>query len=210
MQSVRKDGASQMGMPERPMPAQLHGPGQRQPTSQPREGEAMKTEIVVPHIHPSEIKNKLYAAYMSAKASDDQFTRNGAILCDPGWNVCAGFNHFIEGFGHLPEHHERPLKYSLTEHAERDVIYKAAKLGYSTEGLTLVANWIACPDCARAIVLAGIECVVTHKQCMDRTPARWKERVDQGLEIIRSKCRLIIWDGKVGCTNFNNGELWSP
>ena len=170
----------------------------------------METEIVVPNIKPGEIASKLRAAYRMAKQSDDMSTRNGAILCDDGWNVATGCNHFMEGFGHLPEHHERPFKYSVTEHAERDVIFNAAKEGTQTQGKTLVANWVACADCARAIVLSGIICVVTHKQCMDRTPARWKEMVDLGLEIIRSKCQLVLWDGKIGCTNWNNGEMWSP
>jgi hypothetical protein len=45
-----------------------------------------------------------------------------------------GFNHFIKGYGHLEEHHARPVKYNLVEHAERDVIYKAAANGIKTAG----------------------------------------------------------------------------
>jgi len=169
-------------------------------------------EIKVPNIVQGEIREKLLFAYGAATWSDDRSTKNGGCICEDGWVVCRGCNHFIKGYGHRPEHHERPLKYSLTEHAERDAIYNAARLGVKTEGLTLVANWVACADCARAIVCAGLGCVVTHKACMDRTPERWKEQVDLGLEIIRSHCDLVIWDGEIGggVTNLNNGEIWSP
>ena len=107
---------------------------------------------IIPNISPEEIKHKLGLAYRLAEKSDDKSTKNGALLVCDGWTVVTGYNHMMDGFGHLPEHHERPFKYWVTEHAERDVILKAAAKGIRTEGLTLVANWVACPDCARAIV----------------------------------------------------------
>lgn len=164
------------------------------------------------NVADSEIRLKIRAAYQAAKQSDDQSTKNGVILVDDGWNVMYGFNHMMGGYGHLPKHHERPFKYWVTEHAERDVLYAAAKRGLKTKGLTLVGHWLACPDCARAIVLAGIVEVICHKQCQDRTPPRWKEMVETGLDIIRRDCDLIIWDGKIGdgITNLNNGAVWYP
>ena len=82
----------------------------------------------------------------------------------------------------------------------------------SPEGLTMVANWVACPDCARAIVLSGITHVVCHEECMQRTPKRWKKLVDTGLEILKKGgVELIRWSGKVGdVENLNNGEVWYP
>jgi ribonucleoside-diphosphate reductase alpha chain len=38
---MRENGAAQMGVPERSMPVQLHGPGEWQPASQPRKGTQM-------------------------------------------------------------------------------------------------------------------------------------------------------------------------
>jgi dCMP deaminase len=169
--------------------------------------------IEVPNVEDyDEIPLKLRSVYKVAEASDDQSTKNGAMLLCEGWNLLTGFNHIMEGYGHLPEHHERPFKYWITEHSERDVILKAAKKGIKTEGLTLVANWVACPDCARAIVEAGICCVVCHKQCQDRTPERWRDMIDAGLAILRSGgVQLVEWDGKIGdCRNLNNGKYWSP
>lgn len=169
-------------------------------------------ETEIPNLGQEEIHLKLRAAYMAAANSDDRSTKNGAVLVCEGWNVLSGFNHMMDGYGHLPEHHERPFKYWVTEHAERDVILKAAAKGIQTKGMTMVANWVACPDCARAIVTAELACVVTHKACMDRTPERWKEMVDAGLTILKNGgVKLCIWDGGIGgIENLNNGEIWYP
>lgn len=160
----------------------------------------------------TEIKLKLLAAYQLALQSDDRSTKNGALICNEGWNILGGFNHIVKGYGRKPEHHERPFKYWITEHAERDVILKAAAKGIKLSGLTMVANWVACPDCARAIALSGIACVICHEECMARTPDRWKEMVDAGCSILQNYgVELIRWSGKVGnITNLNNGEIWFP
>lgn len=172
--------------------------------------EAVGTNI--PHVTEGDIQLKLRTAYKAAERSDDRSTKNGAILVCDGCNLLAGCNHMLPGYGDKPEHHERPFKYWVTEHAERDVILKAAAKGIRTQGLTMVANWVACPDCARAIVEAGIAAVITHKACMDRTPERWAELVDAGLNILlKGGVYLYMWDGKVGdVSNLNNGELWYP
>jgi hypothetical protein len=47
---------------------------------------------------------------------------------------------------------------------------------------------------------------------MDRTPPRWKELVDLGLEMFeKNNVPVYQWDGEVGeVTNLNNGEIWYP
>jgi len=158
----------------------------------------------------------MWLVYRIAKLhSTDHSTHNGAILIDEDGDLrtlASGYNSHLSGWGNKDEHHERPLKYSLTEHAERAVIYRAASKGVCTKGLTMVANWVACPDCARGIVLAGIRRVVCHKQCMDRTPPRWKEMIDLGLEMCeKNGVEVVQWDGLVeGIFNLNNGETWQP
>lgn len=166
----------------------------------------------IPNLPDEDIRHKFGMAYRIAEKSNDQSTKNGALLLNDGWTVMTGWNHMVSGYGDEKHHHERPFKYWVTEHAERDVILKAASVGIKTEGLTMLANWVACPDCARAIVEAKLAAVVTHKACMDRTPERWKELVQVGLDIIRSGgVKLIIWDDKVGkVKNLNNGEIWYP
>jgi dCMP deaminase len=161
----------------------------------------------------ADIWSKMAAVYRTARHSTDQSTKNGAILIQEGWNVIHGWNHHVEGYGGEPGHHERPLKYDLTEHAESDVIHKAAREGIKTEGLTMIANWVACPTCARAIVGAGIKHVICHQQCMDRIPERWKDQIERGLDILkRGGVELTIWSRKIGggIENLNNGEIWYP
>jgi deoxycytidylate deaminase len=163
-----------------------------------------------------DIRDLLWRAYRLARRhSTDRSTHNGAILTDESGDLrtlAAGWNSHLPGWGDKEEHHERPLKYSLTEHAERAALYDAARKHVRTKGLTMIANWVACPDCARGIVLAGIRRVICHKQCMDRTPSRWKEMVDLGLEMMeKNGVEVIQWDGLVESVfNLNNGEVWSP
>lgn len=167
-------------------------------------------------VREREIHLKLYTAYMMAReSSTDRSTKLGAIIVKESWNVCGGVNAFIPGYGHLPEHHERPFKYWVTEHAERNAILTAVREGWDIRGGTMVAPWVACPDCARAIALAGIKHVICHKEMMDKTPERWREMVDAGLSILEhSGVEVIQWSGKVGSgdsmENLMNGEIWYP
>jgi len=159
-----------------------------------------------------ETKELLYWAYMAAKRSDDRSTKLGALIWDGEDILAAGANCFVPGFGGEPEHHERPLKYAITEHAERSAIHNAYSKGYDLEALTLVCPWVACPDCARAIVLSGISRVICHEECMKRTPERWRELVDTGLLILeRGGVELIRCREKIGkVENLNGGEIWHP
>jgi dCMP deaminase len=49
------------------------------------------------------------------------------------------------------------------EHAERNVIFEAARRGLSTQGATLASSFYPCVDCARAIVQAGIVRLCTYE-----------------------------------------------
>ena len=167
-------------------------------------------------LNDTEIRHLMRGVYSIAILSSDRSTNNGALLVDEDQGraipLVAACNTHLSGWGHKEEHHTRPLKYSLTEHAERAVLYRAACHGICTRGLTMVANWVACPDCARGIVLAGIKRVICHGQCMERTPPRWVKMVDLGLEMLeKNNVPVYQWDGKVGdITNLNNGEEWKP
>lgn len=173
----------------------------------------MPSAIMNPRqISVGDIPHKMRAVYELALKSDDTSTKNGAMLCRERWNVSAGFNHVLDPFKEDPASYERPRKYLVTEHAERSAIFDAVGRGIDIRGATMVANWVACPDCAKAIVLCGVADVVCHKECMDRTPERWKEMVDLGLEILeKNGVRVHYWSGKIGdIENLNNGEIWYP
>lgn len=149
----------------------------------------------------------------AAEFSDDLSTKNGALLVSPAGVVLRGSNRFpVASLALDPANHRRPRKYAFTEHAERDVIFKAAYHGICTRGLIMVCPWACCAECARAIVMVGISKVVAHKQAFDMSPPRWQQPIVEGLEILAAgDVKYELWGGKVGgVENLFNGEIWCP
>ena len=94
-----------------------------------------------------------------ALTSPDPSTQNAAYLVSENGNTyyeTVAVNRFPDNVVNKDERWQRPTKYSYVEHAERNSIYAAARNGIATEGLTMVAVWASCADCARAIIQAGI------------------------------------------------------
>jgi dCMP deaminase len=105
--------------------------------------------------------------------SKDRSAKTGCVIVGPDRLIrSTGFNGFVRGVDDdVAARHERPAKYSWTEHAERNAIYNAARLGISVHGCTVYINWFPCIDCARAIIQSGITRVVGLQP--DRGDARW-------------------------------------
>ena len=97
--------------------------------------------------------------------SKDRSTKVGAVIVGDDHILRAiGYNGFPRGVDDEAEdRHERPLKYRWTEHAERNAIYNAARIGVSLDDCTMYVAWFPCMDCARAIVQAGIARLVAIK-----------------------------------------------
>ena len=79
--------------------------------------------------------------------------------------VSTGYNSFPRGINDdIDERQERPEKYFWFEHAERNAIYNAARIGVSTLGTTMYMTCgMSCLDCARAIINSGISKIVLRK-----------------------------------------------
>lgn len=93
----------------------------------------------------------------AADKSPDPNTQNAAFLVAPDNTILTKkANQFPLGILSTKERWKRPLKYYYVEHAERNAIYQAARLGIQTDGTILYCPWFACADCARAIIQAGI------------------------------------------------------
>ncbi len=107
--------------------------------------------------------------YEIARKSKDPRTKIGAVLVKKGHSPLRGFNGIPKGVADLPDRMERPEKYHWMEHAERNVLYMAAKFGISTEGGVLFTQGMPCVDCARGIVNSSISEVVLHKQWEDNS-----------------------------------------
>src|ERR1700739_3518019 len=63
--------------------------------------------------------------------SKDRSAKTGCVIVGPDRLIrSTGFNGFVRGVDdEVAARHERPAKYSWTEHAERNGIYNAARLG---------------------------------------------------------------------------------
>ena len=149
----------------------------------------------------TDIMNEVYLkqAYVYASQSIDPSTQNGAILIHPSKGIILGScNGLPKGIEDTPERWERPDKYSYVEHAERNVIYKAAERGIPTQGLYMCCPWYSCCDCARAIIQAGIIKVIGHQDLVDKTPERWKKTTNTGLRMLKQAgIQVGLWPGNV-------------
>ena len=144
--------------------------------------------------------------------SDDPHTKTGAVLVNKEGDVIASAANTLPigvvSRGRLA----RPKKYSFIEHAERNVIFAAARQGDCTLGATLYCPWFSCADCARAIIQAGIVRVIGHKQMFDHAGDHWNESIAYGNEMLREAAiETVYYDGSIGgVTNLFQGEHWNP
>lgn len=102
-----------------------------------------------------------------------------------------GYNGMPRGCNdNLAERQERPEKYLWYEHAERNAIYNAARVGTQLAGSLLLVTMYPCMDCARAIVQSGIEEVVTLSPPQDFLD-RWGAHVDRSSELL-AECGVKV------------------
>lgn len=101
--------------------------------------------------------------YVSQK-SKDRSTKLGAVVIDDDRDILSvGWNGFPRGVDDTNEEfHQRPEKYLVTEHAERNAILNAGRVGRSLRGATMYLPFrpTPCSDCTRAVIQAGIKEIV--------------------------------------------------
>jgi dCMP deaminase len=140
------------------------------------------------------------AKYVS-EWSKDKNTKTGAVIVnDENTELVMGYNGFPRGADDDTDQrrYERPYKYVWTEHAERNAIYKAARLGIPVKGTKMYCTYFPCVDCARAIIQSGITKLYTEKP--DLNHETWGESWVNAL-IMFKECGVdIIW------TNINDDE----
>lgn len=140
-------------------------------------------------------------AETAAGYSEDKSTKVGAVAIDTNHNViCIGYNGFPRRVKDIPERHERPLKYSVTCHAEENVISQAAYVGASLKDATLlVTTLFPCSTCARLIIQSGIKRVITSKS---KVLQKWEDEEkisrgmfeDAGIQIIHYEKETQQWE----------------
>jgi dCMP deaminase len=96
--------------------------------------------------------------------SKDPNTKTSAIIVGPDHEIrSTGFNGFPR---RLKEDYSnslrwvKPEKYIWVEHAERNAIYNAARMGISLNDCIMYCSHFPCVECGRAIVQSGIVRVI--------------------------------------------------
>jgi dCMP deaminase len=97
--------------------------------------------------------------------SEDESRRIGCVIVGSANEVRAtGFNGLPRGVrGNVSTRHKREggEKYHWFEHAERNAIFNAARIGVSVANCRMYVGLHPCADCARAIIQSGIISVHT-------------------------------------------------
>lgn len=119
--------------------------------------------------------------------SKDKSTQIGAVVVGKDKEILTtGYNSFPRGLrDDLPERQERPQKYFWIEHAERNAVYNAARIGVSLkESSIYLTSGLPCADCARAIINAGIKTVYCKRVCTTKNKEKWIESQNMSLEML--------------------------
>ena len=130
-----------------------------------------------------------------ATKSKDESVKVGVVIVGPDHEVrSTGYNGFARGVDETdPSRWDRPIKYQWVEHAERNAIYNAARMGTPTKGCTAYLESPPCTDCGRALIQAGIkEIVVTTKNPFaDRKD--WKESIQFAIDMLEEAGVKVTW-----------------
>jgi dCMP deaminase len=143
------------------------------------------------------IKIFMTMAYLVAMQSKDDRTKIGAVVVGADNEVrSTGYNGQPRGCDDSQaDRHERPEKYFWFEHAERNAIFNAARMGLSMKGCTLYTMGIPCADCARAVIQSGITRVVYDRSWNERNSDRWKASIERSEQMfVETGVALIGWD----------------
>lgn len=135
--------------------------------------------------------------------SKDKYTQIGAVIVGlDNELISAGYNSFPRGIADsVSERQERPEKYYWFEHAERNAIYNAARVGVSTKGCTMYLTCgIPCADCARGIINAGIRTIYCEMDGGAKGDI-WKEHSIRSIEMFKEAGVLVM--------DYNNNKVQS-
>lgn len=123
--------------------------------------------------------------YLTSMKSKDKSTNLGAVIVGPDNEIRAtGYNSFVRGLDdNKKERQERPHKYYFFEHAERNAIYNAVRIGTPLKDCIIYTQGIPCSDCGRAIIQSGIREIVYHGLWEQDKIDKWDEHARYTMEI---------------------------
>ena len=138
-------------------------------------------------------------AHTIKKKSKDVNTQIGVVIVGKDKEIIStGYNSFPRGINDdISRRQERPEKYYWFEHAERNAIYNAARIGVSTKGSTMYLSCgIPCSDFARAIINAGIVRIFVERN--DSTKGEhWGDSQLRSWEMLEeAKVKVCFYDNQ--------------
>jgi dCMP deaminase len=126
--------------------------------------------------------------------SKDESTQIGAVIVGEDNEVLStGYNSFPRGMDDSKqERQERPEKYFWFEHAERNAIYNAARVGTALKNSTIyLTSGVPCMDCARGIVNSGIKVVWCKRICTTKNKEKWVESQLKSIQLL-NECGVQV------------------
>ena len=124
--------------------------------------------------------------------SKDPSTRVGAVIVGKKRsNIALGYNGFPRGIMDHPDRlMDRGMKYTLTQHAERNALDNA---GFDVEGGRLIVTAHPCADCAKSIIQRGIKCVVCPPSPEPDPERPWTASCQIALQLFREACVDLVY-----------------
>jgi dCMP deaminase len=126
--------------------------------------------------------------------SKDESTQIGPVIVGIDNEVLStGYNSFPRGMDDSKqERQERPEKYFWFEHAERNAIYNAARVGTALKNSTIyLTSGVPCMDCARGIVNSGIKVVWCKRVCTTKNKEKWEESQLKSIQLL-NECGVQV------------------
>ena len=157
----------------------------------------------------SEIRILRRAVEFGMAQSSDPRTRVGAMIArtPAADGSILGANRVPRGVRETNWRLTPGHKPRFIEHAERDVIYGAARAGFRTEGCIMYAPWFCCCCCARAIIEAGIREVVGLTALHALTPMRWLDDIAAAHQMLEEAGVGMRWiTAELGTTILFDGK----
>jgi dCMP deaminase len=119
--------------------------------------------------------------------SKDIKTQIGCVIVGEDKEILStGYNSFPRGLNdNKVSRQERPEKYYWFEHAERNAIYNAARIGVSLKKSTAyLTSGLPCMDCARGLVQSGVIKIVCKEHCTTKNLSKWKENQERSIALL--------------------------
>lgn len=120
--------------------------------------------------------------------SKDRRTQIGAVIVGEDKEIVStGFNSFPRGIDdNIEERQVRPEKYFWFEHAERNALYNAARIGVSTKNTTMYLTCgIPCADCARGIISSGVKAIYCKQEDTTKNREHWDEHAKRSIQMFQ-------------------------